>query len=269
MPPSRHRPVSSSARPARRPRVAGLRQPSAPTERPGPVEDRPVEDRHSSSHLTVRPVTETPDMASPVTETRVESTVESTKPAEPTGPAEPTARRTAPLVAVLALALVAVLLGGLAAWFGVRARAAGAVNDNSALTDNAATSQVIGQVNNAVNTSFSYRYSDAAATQKAAQSVLVGRALCQYNNIFKLVLQDAPQQKLVLTTQVISSAVESLQGSLARVVIFADQQSTRTDTNQTSYAGAQFAVTARWINGQWKISEIDTYTTQAAANAHC
>ena len=73
----------------------------------------------------------------------------------------------------------------------------------------------------------------------------------------------------VLTTQVISSAVESLQGSLARVVIFADQQSTRTDTNQTSYAGAQFAVTARRINGQWKISEIDTYTTQAAANAHC
>lgn len=184
-------------------------------------------------------------------------------------PADQAPRRNAPLVVVLVLGLVTIVFGGLAAWFGLEATAAGAANSNSALTDNVTTSQVIGQINNAVNTIFSYKYTNVDGTKNAAQNVLVGKALCQYNNLFKLVQQNAPQQKLVLTTQVVNSGVESLQGDLARVVIFADQQDTRTDTNQTSYAGAQFAVSAQRINGQWKISNIDTFTNQASTNAGC
>jgi Mce-associated membrane protein len=178
-------------------------------------------------------------------------------------------QRTSPLVVVLALGLATVVFGGLAAWFGLQANAAGQANNNSALTDNATTSQVIGQVNNSVNTIFSYKYTNIDDTKKAAQNLLTGKALCQYNNLYKTVQQNAPQQKLILTTQVVNSGVESLQGDLARVLVFADQSDTRTDINQTSYAGAQFAVAAQRVNGQWKISDIDTFSNQAATNAGC
>jgi Mce-associated membrane protein len=56
--------------------------------------------------------------------------------------------------------------------------------------------------------------------------------------------------------------VELLSGGLARVLIFADQQSSRAGTGQTSYAGALFAVTAVRQDGRWKIENIDTFNRQ-------
>ena len=52
--------------------------------------------------------------------------------------------------------------------------------------------------------------------------------------------------------------MKTLTGYCARLLVFADQRNTRTDTNETSYSAAVFAVDAVYAGDTWKIAEIDT-----------
>jgi Mce-associated membrane protein len=166
--------------------------------------------------------------------------------------------------AAVVLGALTILLGGFGAWATVQANSlrSSAAPQNVALTDRAATSAVNRQITSAVNTVFSYNYADTAATRRAAQSLLTGPAIHQYDTYFALVARDAPAQKLVVTTRVTNSGVELLTGNRARVLVFANQQDTREGTGQTSYAGALFAVTAVRADGRWKIENIDTFGGQ-------
>jgi Mce-associated membrane protein len=160
------------------------------------------------------------------------------------------------------LAAVVVVLGGFGVWATLQANSLRASNagQNVALTDAAATAAVRHQVSSAVNQIFSYRYTDTAATRRAAQTVLTGRAIRQYDQLFSLVEKQAPAQKLVVTTTVTNSGVQFLSGDRARVLIYANQQDTRAGTSQSTYAGAMFAVTAVRSGDRWKIENIDTFT---------
>ena len=99
-----------------------------------------------------------------------------------------------------------------------------------------------------------------AATRRAAQGLLTGPAVRQYDTLFALVTKNAPAQKLIVTTRVTNTGVEVLNGDRARLLVFANQQDTRAGTGQTSYAGAMFAVTALHQAGRWKIENIDTFS---------
>lgn len=160
-----------------------------------------------------------------------------------------------------ALGVLTVALGGFAGWSAERAGDLGRTGAarNAALSDNARTSEVKGQVTNAVNTVFSYNYADVGRTEKGAQTLLTGKAVQQYNQMFSLVRQQAPQQKQVLTTTVTEAGVKMLAGDRARLLVFADQRNTRTDKDKTSYAAAVFAVGAVYRDGRWKIENIDTF----------
>ena len=160
-----------------------------------------------------------------------------------------------------ALGAATVILGGFGVWATLHANSlrSNAAAQNTALTDGPATAAVRREISAAVNTIFSYNYANTAATSRAAQGVLTGPAVRQYNTLFTLVTKNAPAQKLVVTTRVTNSGVELLNGNRARVLIFANQQDTRAGTGQTSYAGAMFAVTALRQGGRWKIENIDTF----------
>ena len=161
-----------------------------------------------------------------------------------------------------ALGAVAVVLAGFGVWATLHAsslRSNAAAQANTALTDGPATAAVRREISAAVNTIFSYNYADTAATRRAAQRVLTGPAVRQYNTLFALVTKNAPAQKLIVTTKVTNSGVELLNGDRARLLVFANQQDTRAGTGQTSYAGAMFAVTALRQGGRWKIENIDTF----------
>jgi Mce-associated membrane protein len=166
-----------------------------------------------------------------------------------------------PLLLPAGLGALAVVLGGLAVWFGLETSSAtsGVDTSNTALTDPVATRQVTQQVTSAVNKIFSYNYADTAKTSQAAATLLTGKARQQYDTLFKLVREEAPKEKLVLTTTVTNSGVEFLDGSRARLLIFADQHDTAGTARKTTDAGAMFAVNAVNQGGQWKISSIDTF----------
>jgi Mce-associated membrane protein len=179
--------------------------------------------------------------------------------AEPDAPAGKPFRR-GWLVALCGLAVV--IFGSFGIWASVAAhhlRQASAAA-NVALVSPAQTRAVQQAVTVAVNTIFSYRYTDVGATRRAAQRVLTGAAVRQYDQLFALVEQQAPKEKLVVTTRVSNVGVEFLTGNRARLLVFADQQDSRSGTTQTSYSGAMFAVTTLRRDGHWLITDIDTFS---------
>ncbi|MGW1226244.1 hypothetical protein [Streptomyces sp. NPDC001515] len=179
---------------------------------------------------------------------------------ERTGPAR-LARLRIRLPAVLCAATV--LLGAFAAWAFTES---GSLRDdpsrqNTALTDISRTSEVKGQITEAVGAVFSYDYASPAKSEAAVKKYLTGRAVGQHTDMLAAVRAQAPKQKLVLTTTVTESGVELLDGDRARLLVFADQRNTRTGTSEeTTYAAAMFAVDAVRRGGTWRISAIDTFT---------
>ncbi|MET7644302.1 hypothetical protein ABZS83_11765 [Streptomyces sp. NPDC005426] len=161
------------------------------------------------------------------------------------------------------LCALTVLLGAFAAW---AFASAATLNDdpgrqNTALTDIARTSEVKGQITEAVGAVFSYDYASPAKADAAVRKYLTGRAVQQHQDMLAGVRAQAPKQKLVLTTTVTESGVELLDGDRARLIIFADQSNTRTGkSEETTYAAAMFAVDAVRKGGTWRISAIDTFT---------
>jgi Mce-associated membrane protein len=163
----------------------------------------------------------------------------------------------------VAFGVATAVLGVLGGWAAVEAHdlRANAANANDALLGNSATRSVEQAVSSAVNTVFSYNYADTARTKAAAQRLLTGPAIRQYNQLFGLVQQQAPKEKLVVTTRVTDIGVELLTGGRSRLLIFANQEDSKAGTSQATYGGAMFAVTAVNVRGRWLIESIDTFTS--------
>lgn len=200
-----------------------------------------------------RPVAEPESAVVPAT--TEEAVTES--PATGTSP-PPRWRRVLPV----AFGAATVVLGALGAWAVVEAHdlRTNAASANAALVDEPATRSVEQAVSGAVNTVFSYNYADTARTKAAAQRLLTGPAIRQYNELFALVQQQAPKEKLAVTTRVTDIGVELLTGARARLLIFANEQDSKAGMSQATYGGAMFAVTAVNQRGRWLIESIDTFT---------
>ena len=171
--------------------------------------------------------------------------------------------RRRPRLLLVVLGAATVLLGGFGIWATVAAHSlrTAAASANGALVDRPATSAVERAVTGAVEQIFSYSYADVAKTRAAAQGLLTGAAIRQYDQLFALVERQAPKEKLVVTTKVTNVGVELLSGGRARLLVFANSQDSRAGTSQTSYGGAMFAVTAVRRDGRWLIENIDTFTS--------
>jgi Mce-associated membrane protein len=156
----------------------------------------------------------------------------------------------------LALIVAVVVLAGLGAWFTVEAQTlrSSAATENQALVNTGATAEVNSAVTLSLNRIFSYSYDKTEVTEQAAAKVLRGKALDTYHDLFAQVRQLAPQQKLVLSTRVVSSAVQSLTGDHATLLVFLDQSATRADTGSSSVAASQLSVTAQRQDGTWVIT---------------
>ncbi|WP_405690851.1 hypothetical protein [Streptomyces sp. NBC_01185] len=183
---------------------------------------------------------------------------------EPAADERPRGRLPRPRIRLPAVLCAAtVLLGAFAAW---AFSSAAALRDdptrqNTALTDISRTSEVKGQITEAVGAVFSYTYASPGKSDLAAQKYLTGKAVQQHKDMLAEVRAQAPKQKLVLTTTVTESGVELLDGDRARLLVFADQSNTRTGKEEeTTYAAAMFAVDAVRRGDSWRIAAIDTFT---------
>ncbi|MBC6445581.1 hypothetical protein [Actinokineospora xionganensis] len=157
------------------------------------------------------------------------------------------------------LIVVALVVAAAGTWLTIAAASQRArVEANTAVVDNSTTAQVLGQVNEALEQIFSYKFDDTAKTEKAAEDVLVGAAKDQYAKLFEQVRQQAPAQKLELRSKVALSGVTMLSGDNATLLVFIDQSATRGDTNAGSSGAAQLRVSASLSDGRWRITELHT-----------
>lgn len=158
---------------------------------------------------------------------------------------------------VLVLTAVAVLLAGMSAGtiVGAKRAAEGSPATNAALVDTATTTAITGQITEAVQTVFSFDPKDIQRTSKAAQQLLTGDAIGQYNKLYGEVEKQAPEQQLTMTTTVKSVAVQTINGDRADVLVFADQKAVRAG-GQPSVGGAQLRILTQNVDGHWRIGGI-------------
>jgi Mce-associated membrane protein len=149
------------------------------------------------------------------------------------------------------LAGATVLFSCLAVWFWVTRAPAPA---NTALVDVAATNAVTDQVGRGIRTVFSYDPAQLDQTAAAAQQILTGSAMSQYNSLFAQAKQHAAEAQQVLTTAVRSIGVVRMNGDAAQLLVFVDRQLVRGDQHES--AVAQLLVTAAKSGEAWKISDI-------------
>ncbi|WP_199441737.1 hypothetical protein [Umezawaea beigongshangensis] len=293
MPPSRRRPAPQP--PTGRPRVAGLRRPSGgrtqPPGSPAPVEPAQVESPQveEAAHEPVDTAGDrVPGDGAPADVPEeplagvavigadesvlagAESGAKEDDAAEDGGAGEDGAEdvpeeaasasppRRSALVLPVALLVVALVLGGLGAFFFAQTRGVrnSTAASNTALVDSARTSEVNGQVQDAVEKAFSYNFSDIAATERAADEVLAGRARCQYGVVFEPVRTLAPEQKLVVTTRAVTSGVTVLDDDRATALVFVDQVTTRTTDNQTGGGAGMLRASVERLDGRWRITDV-------------
>jgi Mce-associated membrane protein len=159
------------------------------------------------------------------------------------------------------LGLLAVLLAASGIWMYRQARdvRADPAARNTALTDSAATSEVKGAAADMIGRLFSYTYTDPGRTDAAARTCLTGAAVRQYAALMGRVRADAPRQRTVLSTKVTDSAVITLRDGRARLLVYADQQTTRVADGKSTTSPAMLAVTAVRHSRQWRITSIDTF----------
>ncbi len=153
------------------------------------------------------------------------------------------------LVLVVALAL------GCTVWFGTEA-ASLSPGDNLALVDSSATASVSSEVSDAVKAVFSYDYANLPRTERAASEVLTGDAVRQYQAQFASARPRATAEKLIRTTTVRAIGVRSLRGDSAELLLFLDQQTVAQGGGAPTSSVAQLAVTAKRIDGRWKLATL-------------
>jgi len=177
----------------------------------------------------------------------------------PRPPVDARRRGATQLSVAVVLVVVAVVLAGLAVWFRGEAADLESADHNTALTDSGTTSEVVGQLKSAIETTFSYNYTDLDSTQKAVDETLTGKARCEYDQLFGEVKQQAPKQKIIMVTAVRDVALVRLDGDRAEALVFIDQSSTRADVNNSVAGEAQFAVLAHREGDHWKITEFNMF----------
>lgn len=157
--------------------------------------------------------------------------------------------------AVVAVLVTALLLAGGGFFYGAHQLRSTPSARNHALTDTAATTRVGGDVGEGLARIFSYTPTGPDAAERAAGTVLGGRAARQYADLFAQVRASLVEQRITLSTQAVRTGVIELDGDRAVLLVFLDQVSRRGKGAATSVA-AQLTVTAQFQGDRWLIVDI-------------
>ncbi|MFD1049767.1 hypothetical protein ACFQ1S_31670, partial [Kibdelosporangium lantanae] len=223
---------------------------------PAPGTTDPIESDADTFSGTLDPEAEDSEnitLAKPAEEEAEETTEETT---EETAADRQQPRFLLPMIFVV----VALLLGGLAWFFSLKATDAQVGSGNAALVDVNGTKDVVGAAQQAVTSVLSYKFDDMAKARERAQLYLSGEAVDQYAKSMDALAGQIQQQKLQVTVNPVSVGVVRLQGDDARVLVFADQIGVRGDQqNQPSGGPTQFAMDMHRADGKWKIVKLDFF----------
>lgn len=165
-------------------------------------------------------------------------------------------RRAVPLLAVAALVLATVAV--VAGVQDARLRGTPAAA-NTALVDVGATTEVAGQLSDAIETVYSFDFARLDENELAARDVITPAFAAEFDRLFGEVRARAPEQQAVVSATVTRTAVKEITGDRAVLIAFVDQQATRAAPDAQSQqlaAAGRLAVTGERVDGRWKIAAV-------------
>lgn len=149
------------------------------------------------------------------------------------------------------IAALAVLAMGAAIWFAVQTQLMR--GGNTALAEPDATAEVTDEIGDAVKAVFTYNYEDPERSQRAAERLLVGEAVDQYDTAFDEVRDSADEKELVRSSTVRVAGVQELQDDDAQMLVLVDQQTRRNDIEAQESSTVFLDIEAERVDGEWKI----------------
>lgn len=214
---------------------------TAPSPRPSPR-------RKTRNTGVIRPTTEDEiELAPPIEEAGELSA----------GPPRP--RDEVPLRIGMALAaLFTIAAVVFAALFIIAKSSTGDATANLAHTDATATRQAQEEITSAVQTLFSYDYSKLVDRDKQVNDLLASDKLRdQFTTLNCAVQEEAPKQKIATLTKVSFGAITNLQDDTAQALVFVENAWERKSTKQQGSGAGSLGITAKRVDGKWKLTEID------------
>lgn len=104
---------------------------------------------------------------------------------------------------------------------------------------------------------FGYSHESLTADKAAARELLTGEMLQQYDRTMAGVVGTSRTNETVVSVTVLGSALISVRGDDAKVLVFLNQRTTGTDLERPRLDLDRVVVTLADVSGEWKVSELD------------
>lgn len=166
---------------------------------------------------------------------------------------------------VAAALAVAVVVAALAVGWLVRERrdAQRPVEANTAEAARAAVgsaalkAEVRAAAEDAATKVFSYSHTSLTADKAAARELLTGEMLEQYDDAMAGVVGTSRTNRTVVSATVLGSALISVRGDDAKVLVFVNQRTRGTNLEKPLLDLDRVVVTLTGGSGEWKVTELD------------
>ena len=117
--------------------------------------------------------------------------------------------------------------------------------------------EVRGVAEDAAAKVFSYSHTSLTADKAAARALLTGEMLEQYDDTMAGVVGTSLANETVVSATVPGSALVSVKGDDAKVLVFVNQRTTGTNLDTPLLDLDRVVVTLTGGSGDWKVSELD------------
>ena len=104
---------------------------------------------------------------------------------------------------------------------------------------------------------FSYSYTSLTADKAAARELLTGEMLEQYDDAMAGVVGTSRTNRTVVSVTVLGSALISVRGDDAKVLVFVNQRTRGTNLEKPLLDLDRVVVTLTGGSGEWKVTELD------------
>lgn len=230
-----------------------------PEARAAEVDDRAAEPAEPEPRRVPRSKSRDTGRLRPTKEEDVDTTAEpaSVRPVTARKQRESGSSRRVPFWTAVVAAVVFAAFAGIAAW---QYYSAADLIGNKAQIDPITTSQAKKEIDAAVETLFTYDYRDLDGRDDEVNELLASDKLRkQFATLNCAIQKQAPKQKTVSATKVSYSAVTALTDDTARAIVFVENMWERKSAGQTEKSSGSLAVTARLVDDQWKIADLEIH----------
>ncbi|GCD89581.1 DnaJ domain-containing protein [Nocardioides sp. LS1] len=169
---------------------------------------------------------------------------------EPTAAPATTSRRLVPGWALLVLAVLTVAVMGVAAWVAVTQPSDASVEDSTRAAQSAAE--------RAVGPILSYNALHLDEDQQAAESYMTSKYREDYDKLFEVIKQNAPQTKTIVKAQVVASGIVRSGEDRVDVLLFVNRPTTNKDHSTPVVFKDQVTVTMQKVDGEWLVDDMAT-----------